>query len=159
MVSAGLTAVIGMRRKVELQCANRFCELLYPEVLALVSQALATAEADAVHPDSIIDWAPALTAPRRALSGPDPCNADSWLDPVLYAQSDDLRIAPTPAGDTGEKYARLNGERDKFVAFLATLDAATADAEVVKAIQERITAIDEQLGASASGAGQRPPGP
>ncbi|HEY8301110.1 MAG TPA: CHAT domain-containing protein [Jatrophihabitans sp.] len=159
MVSAGLTAVIGMRRKVELQSANTFCALLYPEVLSVVADALTAAKADPAHADVVIDWAPALTAPRRALSGPDPSNADGWLDPVLYAQSDDLHIAPTPPGDTGETYARLNGQRDSFVAFLASLDAATANHDVITAIHDRIAAIDAQLAAGTANPSAPQPAP
>jgi hypothetical protein len=145
MVSGGLTAVIGMRRKVELQSANTFCALLYPELFALIADALTAVQVDRARADAVIDWAPALTAPRRAMSGADPAERDRWLDPVLYAQSDDLHIAPTATDQSAEHYARLQGERASFVAFLATLDAATANADVVAAIHERIAAIDREL--------------
>jgi CHAT domain len=148
MVDAGVTAVIGMRRKIEIQNADKFCRLLYPEVLGIVERALQTVQADPNRTDAVLDWAPALTAPRQAMSGLNPGDVDVWLDPVLYAQHDDLRISPRKSHMDAQKYARLQGERDKLVDYLANLDAATAETAVIEAVRSRIAAIDVELAAS-----------
>lgn len=145
MVSAGLTAVIGMRRKVELRDADRFCAAVYPELLAIIETALTSAQADPGRAEAVIDWAAALTAPRRVMGGEDPSCVDVWSDPVLYAQSDDLRVVPVTPGLEPTRYARLQGERDSIVSYLRSIDAATANSDVVTDLQHLLAGIDTEL--------------
>jgi hypothetical protein len=97
LVNEGVAAVIGMRRLVDLSATNRFCAEFYPDVLTIVRKAVApVAPGVSVH-ERIIEWSEALTNARKVMSNPDPSVVDSWLDPVLYVQGDDLRLYPQAA--------------------------------------------------------------
>ncbi|MFJ9597981.1 CHAT domain-containing protein [Streptomyces virginiae] len=89
LVSLGIPAAVGMRRKVVLSVADRFCRALYPAVVSLVLAAVHDGEMP------VIDWASALTQPRVVLAGADPERADAWTDPVLYVQHSPFRVFPT----------------------------------------------------------------
>ena len=90
LVEAGVPAVIGMRRLVDLTDTDRFCAALYPELFRTIATALASHQGASAR--SVVDWASALTAPRVALSVPDPVQQDTWSDPVLYVQTEPLRV-------------------------------------------------------------------
>lgn len=155
LVSAGVTAVIGMRRVVDLHDTDRFCKALYPEVLATVQAAISPPGGGAA--ESVIDWASALTNPRRVMSGADPSAADTWLDPVLYAQNDPLRVyragepppvdapAPQPEPLSPLEYAELQGKRDKYLGYLATLDPDTAAPGVLDEVRALISETEQRL--------------
>ena len=128
MVEKGITAVVGMRKLVDLTDTNRFCEHLYPGVLAEIREAVRPL-ADGESGERTIDWAVTLTTPRKVMSNGDPAAADSWLDPVLYAQREDLRIFP-PQRLSAEEIAELQGKLDKFRQFLATQETTTLAPEV-----------------------------
>ncbi|WP_194288660.1 CHAT domain-containing protein [Ornithinicoccus halotolerans] len=117
LVHQGLTAAIGMRRLVDLKDTDRFCRQLYPEVLAAVAAAVTTPG----RGEQIIDWAQVLTAPRRVLSDPDPATVEAWLDPVLYVQSEDLRVLPE-VGTQAHEHARVQGRLDQFRGLLRSED-------------------------------------
>lgn len=138
LASGGMPAVIGMRRLVDLGETNRFCAELYPELLAVVRNALG----DAANAERTIDWSAALTGPRKVMSGADPAAMDSWSDPVLYVQSDPLRIVPRSV-----EFLALSAKRDQFVGFLAALDPATTQPGVIEDVQKRINAIEDELAA------------
>lgn len=155
LVSTGVTAVIGMRRVVDLRDTDRFCRALYPEVLATVQAAISPPGGDAT--EAIIDWACTLTNPRKVMSGVDPSAASTWLDPVLYAQNDPLRVfpaaEPAPVGAPAEpaeqlsslEYAELQGKRDKYGGYLATIDPETASPGLLDEVQARIADIEQRL--------------
>jgi hypothetical protein len=143
MVEKGITAVIGMRRLVDLADTNRFCEHLYPGVLAEIRKAVQPL-AEGESGERTIDWAVTLTTPRKVMSDGDPAAADSWLDPVLYAQREDLRIFP-PQRLSPEEIAELQGRLDKFRDFLAKQDAATLDPVVETEVRARIAEAEERL--------------
>ena len=146
LVSAGIPAVIGMRRLVDLTDTNRFCAELYPELLAIVSDAL-----QPIGPPNqpqgvrIIDWASALTAPRRAMSGADPCAVDSWTDPVLYVQDDALRVFPPSQQLSPSGYATLRAKLDQFQGYLETLDPATTAPGIIDEVRDRIAELEAAL--------------
>jgi CHAT domain len=143
MVENGITAVIGMRRLVDLTDTNRFCEHLYPGVLAEIRKAvqpMAVGESG----ERMIDWAVTLTTPRKVMSNGDPAEADSWLDPVLYAQMEELRIFP-PQRLSPEEIAELQGRLDKFRAFLAAQDPATLAPDVEAEVRALIADTEEKL--------------
>lgn len=140
LVRSGLTAAIGMRRIVNLSDTDRFCKLLYPGIVAAIKEV--------VDPpgrgEQILDWAATLTAPRQAISGADPAVADAWTDPVLYVQSDPLRvIAEGGAGALPPaESARLLGELDTYRNYLARRDP---DPAMVASIEAKIAHIQQQL--------------
>jgi len=143
MVEKGITAVIGMRRLVDLTDTNRFCEHLYPGVLAEIRKAVQPL-ADGESGERMIDWAITLTTPRKVMSNGDPAKADSWLDPVLYAQMEELRIFP-PQRLSPEEIAELQGRLDKFRAFLAAQDPATLAPDVEAEVRALIADTEEKL--------------
>jgi hypothetical protein len=103
----------------------------------------------AVQPESpgeqIVDWASVLTGPRRVMGGADPSVQDSWLDPVLYVQSDDLRVFPqTPDMSAGD-YSKLQGKLDKYKGWLASQDPATADPAAINEVRGHIADIEALL--------------
>ncbi len=146
LVHAGLTAAIGMRRLVELRDTDRFCKLLYPGVLAAIRKA--------VDPQGLgeqtLDWAAALTAPRQAMSGADPAGADAWTDPVLYAQSEELRVfvegGAAESTRTAEEAARLQGRLDEYRGFLERQDRAHTDPALVAQLEAAIAQMQRELG-------------
>jgi CHAT domain len=143
MVEDGITAVIGMRRLVDLTDTNRFCEHLYPGVLAEIREAIRPL-ADGESGERTIDWAVTLTTPRKVMSDGDPAAADSWLDPVLYAQREELRIFP-PQRLSPEEIAELEGRRDQFRDFLAKQHTTTLRPEVEAEVRAQIADAEEQL--------------
>jgi hypothetical protein len=145
MVEQGVTAVIGMRKLVDLTETNRFCEHLYPEVLKEIRTAIQPAAGGGQTGERTIDWAVTLTNPRKVMSDGDPTAADSWLDPVLYAQMDDLRIFPPSGQLSPEDYAELQGRLDKFRAFLAAQDPATLAPDVEAEVRALIADTEEKL--------------
>jgi len=134
LVSQGVTAAIGMRRLVDLNDTDKFCRELYPGVLEAIKAA--------VQPDQpgeqIIEWASVLTGPRKVMSGPDPSKVDSWLDPVLYVQSEELRVYAQTPTMSAEDYSHLQGKLDKLRGFLATADLQTTPIAVVNDVRDKI---------------------
>jgi hypothetical protein len=141
LVSAGVTAAIGMRRLVDLQETDRFTRELYPEVLAAVRAAI-----QPVQPgEQIIDWASVLTGPRKVMGGADPSQVDSWLDPVLYVQNDDLRVFPQTEVLSADDYTRMKGQLDQYRGFLASQDPDNTDPAVETDIRDRMADIEAIL--------------
>jgi hypothetical protein len=145
LVDAGIPAVIGMRRLVDLGATNRFCETLYPELLSIVASAVEPSEAgDGAR---IIDWVIALTAPRQAaIVGVDPSKVDTWSDPVLYAQQDPLRIyiAP-PGGLSASQHAELRGRLDGLLLYVKGLDPVTTPPGVRADVEGQIAELRSLL--------------
>ena len=140
--SGGIPAVIGMRRLVDLTDTNRFCRALYPEVLSIIQAALAPEQPHGVR---TIDWAAALTGPRKVMSGDDPSLADAWTDPVLYAQNYELRIFPPSDQLSPADYAGLRAKLDKFQGYLANLDPAKTASGLIDEVRSRIGELQTTL--------------
>lgn len=144
LVANGLTAAIGMRRLVDITDTDRFCAELYPDLARTIRAA--------VDPpgrgEQVIDWAPCLTGPRQVLAGPDPSTVDRWLDPVLYVQSEDLRVVAEEAAHAGD-VARLQGRLDTLRAFRGQCTSDT-DPAVLAEVDRWIAEAEAAL----SGAGQ-----
>jgi hypothetical protein len=145
IVSAGVTAVVGMRRLVDLQDTDRFCQALYPEVLAAMREAVVPAPDGEPHGERVLDWAAALTKPRRVMSGADPSLVDSWLDPVLYVQRDDLRVFPPSQRLSPTDYAGLQGKLDLYRDSKAKLVDSAAPESTVAEVSARIADIEAML--------------
>ena len=144
LVEAGVPAVIGMRRLVDLPDTDRFCAALYPELLRTVGEAFAATEEGSARTE--VDWASALTAPRVALSAPDPRQQDTWSDPVLYVQTQPLRVyREERASGSPADVARLKGELDIWRERRATFDEATTDPVVLAEFDRRIAELKEEL--------------
>jgi hypothetical protein len=144
LVDAGVPAVIGMRRLVDLGTMNGFCEALYPEILSKVAKAVdPTPGKERVQ----IDWASALTAPRQAATvGHDPSLVDTWSDAVLYAQQDELSVyVPTKQSLSAEQYAALRGRLDTYLQLRLTQDPATTPPGVLEEIDRTITELKALL--------------
>lgn len=139
LVHQGLTAAIGMRRLVDLNATDRFCRRLYPDVVAAIRDAVAQPGRE----ERVIDWAHVLTEARKVLSDPDPAKVDSWLDPVLYVQADDLRVRPESAA-TAAEHAPMQGRLDKFREVLLRPDLEPAFREFLVA---EIQQMEARLGA------------
>ena len=134
LVSKGVTAAIGMRRLVDLKDTDEFCRELYPGVFAAVESAVAPEQPG----EQIIDWACVLTRPRRVMGGKDPSKVDSWLDPVLYAQSEDLKIYTQSNAMSAVDYSNLQGELDQLRGYLATTDPQSIPPTVVAEVRDKI---------------------
>lgn len=144
LVDAGVPAVIGMRRLVDLGAMNRFCGALYPEILSTVAKAVdPTPGKERVQ----IDWASALTAPRQAATvGHDPSLVDTWSDAVLYAQQDELTVyVPTKQSLPAEQYAALLGRLDVYLQLRQTRDPATTPPSVLEEIDRTIAELKASL--------------
>lgn len=139
LVDAGIPAVIGMRRLVDLSDMNRFSEALYPEIFSTVAAALEPGP----EPVRIIDWAAALTAPRQAvIVGADPTQVDIWSDPVLYAQQDPLRVYVPPAqGLTAEQFAAYRARLDTFLEYRQQMDPATTPPGLMAEVDNEIARL------------------
>lgn len=144
LVANGLTAAIGMRRLVDLTDTDRFCGELYPGLARTIRAA--------VDPpgrgEQVIDWAACLTGPRQLLASPDPSVVDRWLDPVLYVQSEDLRVIAEGTAHAGD-VAQLQGRLDTLRAFRAQCTSDT-DPAVLAEVDRWIAESEAALG----GAGQ-----
>jgi hypothetical protein len=149
MVSAGIPAVIGMRRLVDLTDTDRFCAALYPEIVDVVAQTVKPPETPGQAAVRDLDWAQALTAPRVAMAGADPLQFDSWTDPVLYAQEDALQVFIAAPQLSSRQFALTRGRLDQFKGALASLDPATANPAMI----QELTALIAQLEAELAGAG------
>lgn len=134
LVSLGVTAAIGMRRLVDLNDTDLFCRELYPGVLAAIKAAIEPETPG----EQIIEWASVLTGPRKVMSGPDPSTVDSWLDPVLYVQREDLRVYAEGPTMSAAGYSHLQGQLDRLVGFLAIADPETTPREVVADVRDKI---------------------
>jgi hypothetical protein len=144
LVEAGVPAVIGMRRLVDLSDTDRFCESLYPEILGTIAAAFAAQEGASAR--VVLDWACALTAPRVALSGPDPVTHDAWSDPILYVQTDPLRVYRDAAARLSpQDFVFLKAKLDVWRGQRATLDEATTDPEALAEIDARIAELEREL--------------
>jgi hypothetical protein len=142
LVSLGVTATIGMRRLVDLKDTDSFCRELYPEVLAAVRTAV-----DPAHPgEQTIEWACVLTGPRKVMGGPDPSKVDSWLDPVLYVQSEDLRVYTQTSVMSAEDYSNLQGRLDQLRSYLATADPQSTPPPVIADVRDKIADGEAILG-------------
>lgn len=157
IVSAGVTAAIGMRRRVDRHEADLFCAALYPELLATVHDAVVSASGAGAAREVIIDWAAALTNPRKVMSGADPSTGDAWLDPVLYAQNEDMRVLLPSAQLAPDTYAQLQGERNAYLSYLASVDPASADPKVLDEVHQRVAEVEQRL--ALAGVSMPPPQP
>ncbi|MHA7207934.1 CHAT domain-containing protein [Arthrobacter sp. MDT1-65] len=145
LVDAGIPAVIGMREIVDLTAMNRFCKVVYPELLAIVIRA-ATADGSFEH---IVEWAPALTAPRLASAGVDPVSDAAWSDPVLYVQQENLRVDTRTGGPlTGDELKTLRGRLAEFLSFEQRLEPKATPAGVLKEVQAEIARLRETIRAT-----------
>ena len=143
----GVPAVIGMRRLVDLGDANKFSAALYAEVLGVVRKAL---DPDGPPGVRTLDWAAALTVPRMALSGPDPAAIDSWSDPVLYVQEDDLRVFRASAQMSASDYTALRGQLDVWQAYQQTLDPARTPPEALAEVAAKIAELEAAIARAAT---------
>lgn len=149
LVEAGVPAVIGMRRLVDLTDTDKFSGALYPELIRTVRRVLAARKGASTR--EIIDWASALTAPRVALSGTDPLLQDTWSDPVLYVQSDPLRVYWDGAAKLSPvEFTWLKAQLDMWRAQRSVLDEASTDPTVLRKIDAKIAELAQQLMASLS---------
>jgi hypothetical protein len=146
IVDSGVPAVIGMRRLVDLNATNRFCAVLYPEVLATVRAAVDPGGPPGAR---VIDWVGCLTGPRTALGGVDPVTVDAWSDPVLYVQADPLRVLPPSPHLSADEYAELRAQLDLWESYLRSQDPTTASpavlAEVGAKVQRLTALLDEAV--------------
>ncbi|TPQ22490.1 CHAT domain-containing protein [Streptomyces sporangiiformans] len=142
IVCHGIPAAVGMRRLVDLTDTNRFCEAMYPEVLAAVRGAVGPSQVPEVRE---IDWATSLTAPRVSMGGAHPSEADSWSDPVLYVQDDPLRVYPGSPSLSTVDYSRLRAHLDFWEGYLATLDPLAVEPAVLEHVGARIAELRSQL--------------
>jgi glutathione S-transferase len=143
LAERGIPAVIGMRRLVDIADTDRFCAALYPQVIRTISDALRPNRAEVLRE---LDWAAALTGPRKALSGDNPALLDSWSDPVLYVQRDALKVyREGNAPMTLVEFNEVKAELDQWNAFRATLDPDTTPTEVIQGADARIAALRAQL--------------
>lgn len=141
VIEPGIPAVIGMRRLVDLTAVERFCAAFYPEALSLV-RATVDGDGDA---ERTLDWAAALTAPRVVLGSPDPVLGDSWSDPVLYVQDDNLRIAIPPKQLPVDTYESLRGQLDTWEKYLASQDLSAISPAVLSEVTDRIVKLRAEL--------------
>ncbi len=142
LAGAGVPAVIGMRRLVDLTATNRFCAALYPQVMAAARQAVDPGGPPGAR---ILDWAPCLTAARGALGGTEPGVADAWSDPVIYVQEDPLRVFPPSATLSATEYTALKAQLDVWSEYLRTLDPGTTPAGLITEVVGRIATLTAQL--------------
>jgi hypothetical protein len=96
-----------------------------------------------------VDWAQALTGPRKALSNPNPELVDAWTDPVLYAQYDALDVFVPPPAVSPEARAKIIGKIDRLKGGLAVAFASGAQPAVLNEVQQLISDLEAQLTAPA----------
>jgi hypothetical protein len=140
LADTGLPAVIGMREIVDLSAMNRFCRAIYPELLGIVTGAI---DGDGSI-ERVIEWAPALTAPRRASAGDDPARELAWTHPVLYVQQEELRVdMVTPA--VASELKDLRGQLDTWRSLLEGLDPKTTPPGFVEHAEQQITRLLREI--------------
>lgn len=140
LVDTGLPAVIGMREIVDLSAMNRFCRAIYPELLGIVTGAI---DGDGSF-ERVVEWAPALTAPRRASAGDDPAREPAWTHPVLYVQQEELRVdIVTPA--VAPELKDLRGQLDTWRSLLAGLNPQMTPPGFVEHVHQEITRLLREI--------------
>ncbi len=80
------------------------------------------------------------------MGGPDPSKVDSWLDPVLYVQSEDLRVYTQTSVMSAEDYSNLQGRLDQLRSFLATADPQLHASPVIADVRDKIADGEAILG-------------
>lgn len=140
LVDMGLPAVIGMREIVDLSAMNRFCKTIYPELLGIIIDAT---DGNGAF-ERVIEWAPALTAPRRASAGDNPAGEPAWTHPVLYVQQEELRVdMVTPA--VAPELKDLRGQLDTWRSLLEGLDPKTTPPGFVKHAEQQISRLLREI--------------
>lgn len=147
LANEGMPAVAGMRRQVDLDDADRFCAALYPEVFAAVRAAV-TAHSPHIR-EREVDWATVFTNPRKAMARSNPTNTDGWSDPVLYVQSDALRIFPDSEDLSAVEFSELRGRLEFWEGYVASFDPQAFDPVLLGRAQEEIQALRIRLGVPA----------
>lgn len=96
LVAGGVNAAIGMKEEVSEVDAAEFSSRLYPSILDNLRAALLPL---GPNDDTVIEWAGAMWAPRRALSDRYKANAGAhtWTLPVLYVQPEPFRVKRSSA--------------------------------------------------------------
>jgi hypothetical protein len=150
LASGGVPAVIGMRRLVDISATDAFCREFYPEAFELVRRAVDPG-GQAGQAKRTIDWAQALTGPRRAMGDPDPEIVDSWTDPVLYAQYGDLEVFVPPPAVSPEARAEIMGRIDQLKGGLAVALASQAQPALLDELQKLIAALEAELAEQGGG--------
>jgi hypothetical protein len=147
LVYNGVPAAIGMRRLIDLTNANRFSEELYPSLLRVAGEALKpSGAAGSQQAVRIIDWASALSLPRRVLGEPDPSLRDSWTDPVLYVQEAPLRVFLPTVEIPSDQYAQVRARLDKFLGLRAVLGPDATAGDLIRELDTRIAELKAVLG-------------
>jgi len=80
------------------------------------------------------------------MGGPDPSKVDSWLDPVLYVQSEDLRVYTQTSVMSAEDYSNLQGRLDQLRSYLATADPQSTPPPVIADVRDKIADGEAILG-------------
>jgi hypothetical protein len=140
LVTGGVPAVIGMRRRVDVVVMHRVVRELYSAICERASKLLSTGTPQQVE---TLDWSPALTGARIANMTPSPEANDKWSDPVLYANVSPLQVmVTTQTNADADAYA--GGERDEWQRFRNQLSPG-APAAVVAAAEEKISRLDKRV--------------
>ncbi|MFF2276186.1 CHAT domain-containing protein [Agromyces sp. NPDC058126] len=148
LVDAGLPAVIGMRRLVNLGAMNTFTAAVYPEIFSLVNSAVGGNGNPGLP--RVIEWSCALTAPRQAATvGVDPIVVDAWSDPVLYSQQDDLKVLVEPIDPVAaDQQGQLRAALDTWSEYRQTLDPVTTPPDLLTEADETIARLRTLVEAS-----------
>lgn len=148
LVDAGLPAVIGMRRLVDLSAMNSFTAAVFPEIFALIRAAVSGYGID--RRPRTIEWSCALTAPRRAATvGVDENVVDAWSDPVLYSQQEELKVLVEPVDPVAaDEQAQLRGALDAWIEYRQSRDPMTTPPDLLTEADETIARLRKLIGAS-----------
>jgi hypothetical protein len=100
--------------------------------------------------ERIVEWAPALTAPRLASAGVDPVSDAAWSDPVLYVQHEELRVDMGGAVGalSGDELKAARGRLDEYLSFEQGLDPKTTPPGVIREVQAEIRRLRAIVGAA-----------
>jgi hypothetical protein len=148
VADGGVPAAVGMLEPIDAEDADAFCGYFYADLLTALGQRLGAAADGA---DRVIEWADALSGPRRGLRARSPVGGarPPWTLPVLYVRGEPFMVrCVAPRSDRPRVQVR-----NDFLAGLARLLTAYPEARA----QRLRGRLEEYLqSAPKAGAGESP---
>lgn len=145
IVAAGVPAVVAMMEPVDASDAHEFSRAFYPAAFAILKGACDRLQA---AQDTLVEWAPAMSNARRAISQRDGRLAESspeWSLPVLYLRGLDAQSF-THAPDASEpELARYRVQASVTAKWLRTAGQQLTEAQRRDVLEQILAGVPRNL--------------